>query len=67
MFLRGFFVILDVMQIDEKHLKKFILDSGLIKPDDIENSEKKAGVVLSNKHKQGITKRGYWPFVFPNK
>ena len=42
MFLRGFFVILDVMQIDEKHLKKFILDSGLIKPDDIENSEKKA-------------------------
>lgn len=43
MFLRGFFVILTLMQIDEKHLKKYILDSGLVKPDDIETSEKKAG------------------------
>ncbi len=30
------------MQIDEKQLKKFILDSGLVKPEDFEASEKKA-------------------------
>lgn len=30
------------MQIDEKQLKKFILDSGLVKRDDLEASEKKA-------------------------
>ncbi len=30
------------MQIDEKQLKKFILDSGLVKQDDIENAEKKS-------------------------
>ncbi len=38
----GFFAIMFVMQIDEKQLKKFILDSGLVKKDDLENIAKQA-------------------------
>ncbi len=42
MYLGRFFVILNIMQIDEQQLKKFVLDSGLVKLDDLDASEKKA-------------------------
>lgn len=37
-----FFAILDVMQINKEKLKKFILDSGLVKPSQFEEAEEKA-------------------------
>ncbi len=42
MFFWGIFAILKRMQIDEKQLKKFISDSGLITEDDLDEAEKKA-------------------------